>query len=92
MFATDTELSLLSNAKTWYVNDTLHIVRQLFYQLFTVHIFVQQAKNMKQVPLVQVVMSHQQKRGQLAVIQAIKDILQRPPQVQCIVMDVEDAI
>jgi len=45
----------------WYVDPIYHIVRQPFDQLFRVHAFVRQADNMKQIPLVQVIMSRQQK-------------------------------
>ncbi|KAK2144749.1 hypothetical protein LSH36_734g02008 [Paralvinella palmiformis] len=47
---------------------------------------------MKQVPLVQVVMSRRRKDYYSAVIQTIKYIMPSPPRVQCIVMDFEDAM
>ncbi|KAK2158833.1 hypothetical protein LSH36_163g04053 [Paralvinella palmiformis] len=92
IIATDSQLSLLSNVKTWYVDATFHIIRQPLYRLFTVDAFVQEADNMKQVPLVQVVMAGRRKDGHSAVIQAIKDILPRPLRVQLIVMGFEDAM
>ena len=72
------------------VISTFHIVQQPFYQLFTGHTFVWQADNMKQVPIVQVVMSRWQKHEYSAFIQAIKEIQHRIPWVQPIIVDFED--
>ena len=40
VFATDTQLSLLKKAKTWYIDATFKVVKEPFNQLFTIHAFI----------------------------------------------------
>ena len=56
IFATDI-LLILSQAKTWYIDATFHIVQRPFYQLFTINVFVRQEDSLKHLPMIQVVMS-----------------------------------
>ena len=79
IFATDTQLSLLSQAKTWYIDATFHIVQRPFYQLFTINVFVRQEDSLKQLPMIQVVMSRRRKQDYSAVLQAVKDLLPQAP-------------
>ena len=51
LFATDVQLDLLNKARTWYVDATFYVVRQPFYQLFTVNAFVRHDDCTKQLPL-----------------------------------------
>ena len=51
LFATQKQLELLNQAKTWYVDATFELVHKPFYQLFTINAFVKKNESMKQVPL-----------------------------------------
>ena len=62
VFATPTQLALLAKAKTWYMDATFKVVKEPFYQLFSIHAFVKHDNNCKQVPLVFVLMSRRRKK------------------------------
>jgi len=57
VFATDQQLTLLSKAKTWYVDGTFKVVGAPFKQLFSIHAYVSADNTCKQVPLVFAFMS-----------------------------------
>ena len=44
-------LSLLKEAKTWYIDGTFHVIRRPFQQLLSIHAFVKRGGTMKHVPL-----------------------------------------
>ena len=50
-------ISILSQAKIWYVDATFKVVCEPFTQLFSVHAFVKSGENVKQVPLLFAIMS-----------------------------------
>jgi hypothetical protein len=50
-------MELLGKAKIWYMDGTFRVVKDPFQQLFSIHTFVQSGDNMKQIPLVFVIMS-----------------------------------
>ena len=62
IFATDEQLVLLSRARQWFVDGTFYVVNPPFTQLFTVHAFVKKDGEIKQVPLVYVLMSGKKRR------------------------------
>ena len=57
LFYTDNQLDLLGKAKIWYMDGTFRVVKDPFQQLFSINAFVQSGDNMKQIPLVFVIMS-----------------------------------
>lgn len=62
IFATDEQLRLLSKAKRWYIDGTFWIVKDPFIQLLSIHSFVRQDDDIKQVPLVFILMSGKSKK------------------------------
>ena len=57
LFYTDNQLDLQGKAKIWYMDGTFRVVKDPFQQLFSINAFVQSGDNMKQIPLVFVIMS-----------------------------------
>lgn len=74
IFATDLQLMFLRKAKTWYIDGTFEVVREPFKQLFTIHAFVRKDNNLKQVPLLYVLMSSRKAKHYAEVFQKIKQI------------------
>jgi hypothetical protein len=61
IFATNEQLRLLSQSKTWYVDATFYVVKTPFTQLFSVHAFLREDNVTKQVPLAFALMSGKKK-------------------------------
>lgn len=57
LFATDTQMKLLSTAKRWYVDGTFKLIRAPFIQMWSIHAFIRRGDIMKQVPLFFILMS-----------------------------------
>jgi hypothetical protein len=92
VFATDDMLSLLSKAKTWYMDVTLKLVNKPFTQMFSIHAFVKgDDETAKQVPLVYVLMSGKGRKDYLAVFNNLKELIP-VRKVQCFMVDFEAAI
>ena len=73
------------------VDATFKLVSRPFYQLFSVHAFVQSGTSLKQVPLVFVMMSSRSQADYDAVFRTILEILPNPPSVVKVVADFEAA-
>ena len=50
LFASDNMLHILATAKVWYIDGTFKLVKHLFTQLLSIHAFVRQGEDSKQVP------------------------------------------
>ena len=57
VFATNQQLEMLSKTKVWYIDGTFKVVKKPFYQLLSIHGFIKSDDDMKQVPLLFVLMS-----------------------------------
>ena len=57
LFATADQLDKLATARRWYIDGTFHIIRAPFTQPVSIHTFLQQKGEVKQVPLVFVLMT-----------------------------------
>ena len=77
--------------KFWYVDATFRLVRAPFTQLFSTHTFVKSGENMKQIPLVFVVISGKAKADCGAVFRTVLYQLSNVPAVEIITADFEDA-
>ena len=82
IFASDKQLEILSQSKTWYMDGTFKLCRQPFSRLLTVNTFVKKDDHVKQVPLVFVLMSGRKKGDYKAVLKAILSILRSQPKVK----------
>ena len=96
LFATDDSLSLLSKAKTWYMDGTFKVVHKPFVQLFSVHAFVQDenSHSSKQVPLVFCLMSKRRFKDYKSIFKELLNLLDTnslPCRVETIVCDFEKA-
>lgn len=74
LYATNHQLRLLKKAKNWFVDATFKVVRKPFCQLFTIHAFItSDGTNMKQVPLLFVIMSGKRTCDYRSVYQWLKE-------------------
>ena len=89
IMASDEQLELLSLAKAWYADGTLWVVKKPVSQLFSIHAFAKKEGELKQVPLVSVVMSRRLPKDYIRVLQAMESALPRRPRVQSVVADLE---
>ena len=90
LFATPHQLTLLGNAKTWYVDGTFRIVRKPFEQLFGIHAFVKgDESNVKQVPLAFVLMTRRTKKDYKKILKALRKVLPDLINIKKMVMDFE---
>ena len=92
MFATPSQLSLLAKAKTWYMDATFKVVKSPFTQLFSIHAFVKQDEDIKQLPLAYALMSEKRRRDYKKVLQAILDLLPQEIAIEAAVADFETAL
>lgn len=61
IFGTQNQLDLLRLAKRWFLDGTFKVVKAPFYQLHTIHVFIKNGDDEKQVPLAYVLMSMRSK-------------------------------
>ncbi|XP_076037058.1 uncharacterized protein LOC143022632 [Oratosquilla oratoria] len=95
VFASEQQLKLLRKAKTWYADSTFKLVREPFKQLFSINAFVKSEDNIKQVPLVFVLMSGKKKSDYKAVLKKLKEVLETDgatTRLQQLVIDYEMAM
>ncbi|XP_045201867.1 uncharacterized protein LOC123555269 [Mercenaria mercenaria] len=89
MCVTQTQLDLLTKARKWYLDGTFKAVHKPFIQLWSIHAITREGDNMKQVPLMHVLMSKCQKQDYVAILQKVLDILEEAPALECFTIDFE---
>ena len=92
VFATPSQLNLLAKAKTWYMDATFKVVKSPSTQLFSIHAFVKQDEDIKQLPLAYALMSGKRRRNYKKVLQAILDLLPHEIVIEAAVADFETAL
>ena len=91
IFATDTQLFYLAEARRWYGDGTFKIVKHPFVQLYTIHAFVKKGDATKQVPLVFIFMSGKSYEDYRTVFNCLTGLFPHQANVAEIVLDYEAA-
>ncbi|KAG0712897.1 hypothetical protein GWK47_017411 [Chionoecetes opilio] len=90
---TEVGLLLASQSRTWYVDITFKGVQSPFKQLWGIHAFTAHSdRSVKQVPLIQVLMTRRSIGDYTAVLEAIKERLPAGVNLQSVMMDFEAAV
>ena len=92
IFATPEKFKYLAHSKRWYMDATFHVVKAPFTQLFSVHSFLHQDGETKQVPLAFILMSGKRAVDYQGVLTALIDRLPREPRVEEVILDYEAAM
>jgi MULE transposase domain len=90
LFAYDHALTILSKAKTWYMDGTFDVVGKPFKQLYSFHAFVRSGSFCKQVPLALCLMSGRKKTDYKIVLEHLLWLISNA-RLSCAVMDFESA-
>ncbi|XP_028408207.1 uncharacterized protein LOC114530782 [Dendronephthya gigantea] len=92
IFSTPEMIALLKQAKVWYMDATFKVVKDPFKQLFSIHAFVRQNSDVKQIPLAFILMSGKKRRDYKHVLKAIKNLLADGLCLKGVVIDFEHAL
>ena len=94
VFATPMQLNLFKKVQTIYLDGTFKAVnKKLFKQLFSIHAFVRCEDNVKQIPLINVMMSRRSRKDYTAVFTYLKThFLSENSTLDSAVLDFEVAV
>ena len=84
-------ISILSEAKNWYIDATFKVIHKPFTQLFSIHAFVKSGESAKQIPLLFAIISGKRKQDYVGVFSATKTFLPAV-NVKTITLDFEAAM
>lgn len=86
---TDVQLDLLKSAKCWFADRFFKVVQKPFVQLWSIHAFIKQ--DVKQVPLVCVLMSRRQKADYIGVLNSLLELTGSNFPDEEVILDFEQA-
>ena len=91
ILASPEQMKFVRNTETWYLDRTFKAVRYPFVQLFGIHSFLRCSDSVKQVPLVNVLMSRRTQEDYTAVFKELIKSLGDDHNLEECVLDFEQA-
>ena len=83
---------LLERSRTWYMDETFHLVRKPFIKIFAINIFQRSDQCMEQVPAVIFVMSRRSSDDYKELFKIMKMVIGRHMAIENLMLDNKSAI
>ena len=90
IFGLEKIMDIMKNAAVYYLDGTFRVVNKPFMQLYTIHAFVNNDTNSKQIPMIYILMSGRRMVDYLAVFRKKKEII-GDEEIKRFVLDYERA-